>query len=422
MESGTITTPFGRRTMSFANLANQFASNEVKSTKTVDKWKLYRSLCEARPLLGLTDRALALLNALLSFYPKSELSDHHGLVVFPSNAQLSLRAHGMSEQTIRRHLAVLVEAGLLIRKDSPNGKRYAHKNRAGDIRDAFGFSLAPLLARADEIEELATRVEAERVYLQRLRERLTLYRRDITKLVETARIEGLVGDWDDIISNLRELLAQLPRVPTSAQIELILVEVEKLRIQLINQLKPHINAPIQSGNPHQNERHIQNSDTESISESEPEHEVIETIELASAEVSHPSAASDQCVSLAEQPSVPNARPQLFKLSTVLQACPQITDYAPGGKVQSWRDLIHATNVVALMLGVSASAYQKACAVMGPETATIVLACILEKASTIKSAGGYLRDLTHRATRGEFALAPMLMALLRANTPQRHCTN
>ncbi len=54
--------------------------------------KLFRRICEARTVLGVSDRSLAVLNALLSFYPKTELSDEHGLVVFPSNDQLSLRA------------------------------------------------------------------------------------------------------------------------------------------------------------------------------------------------------------------------------------------------------------------------------------------------------------------------------------------
>ena len=103
--------------------------------KTIDKWKLYRALCEARLRLGVTDRALALLNALLTFHPGNTLSADQGLVVFPSNAQLSARAHGMAEQTIRRHLAVLVDAGLIARKDSANGKRFASKLPAYPILD-----------------------------------------------------------------------------------------------------------------------------------------------------------------------------------------------------------------------------------------------------------------------------------------------
>lgn len=106
----------------------------------------------------------------------------------------------------------------------------------------------------------------------------------------------------------------------------------------------------------------------------------------------------------------------FPLGMVLQACPDISDYGPGGQITNWRDLMTAAVVVRSMLGVSPSAYEAACAAMGPENAATVIACILEKGGHINSAGGYLRDLTRRTEDGEFALGPMLMALRRANSP------
>ncbi|MGO7273573.1 replication initiation protein RepC, partial [Rhizobium ruizarguesonis] len=51
-------------------------------------------------------------------------------------------------------------------------------------------------------------------------------------------------------------------------------------------------------------------------------------------------------------------------------------------------------------------------------AATVIACILERGGPINSAGGYLRDLTRRADRGEFSLGPMLMALMRERKPSR----
>jgi replication initiation protein RepC len=63
----------------------------------------------------------------------------------------------------------------------------------------------------------------------------------------------------------------------------------------------------------------------------------------------------------------------------------------------------AAVVVRSMLGVSPSAYEEACAIMGAENAATVMACVLERAGHINSAGGYLRDLTRRAGRGEFAI-------------------
>ena len=106
MQTGSVTTPFGRRPMTLALVKRQVATNEIKAGKSVDKWKVFRDASEAREELGLQSNSLAVLDALLSFYPENELRQGAQLVVFPSNAQLILRAHGMAGATLRRHLAV----------------------------------------------------------------------------------------------------------------------------------------------------------------------------------------------------------------------------------------------------------------------------------------------------------------------------
>ncbi|MBB3464520.1 plasmid replication protein RepC [Rhizobium sp. BK377] len=414
MNGGSVTTPFGRRPMTLGMFSSQVVSRQIEPDKSVDKWKLYRALCEARVLLGISDRALAVMNALLSFYPKNELSEENGLVVFPSNVQLSLRAHGMAEQTIRRHLAVLVGAGLLIRKDSPNGKRYARKDRSGSVEDAFGFSLAPLLARSEEIETLAAQVVADRLHLQRLRERLTLCRRDISKLVETALEENLSGDWNAVIAYQKGIVGALTRNPGTSELEEALEEMEQLREDVVNQLENLLNSQKTSGNARQSERHIQSSNPDSISELEPG---FETKLGAKAEGDNERSAKtvgQQGMAMQRARGQTISDLKSFPLGLVLQACPQISDYAAGGAIGSWRELMSAAVTVRAMLGVSPSAYQDACDIMGPENAATVIACILERGGHINSAGGYLRDLTRRTERGEFALGPMLMALYRSN--------
>lgn len=429
MESGSVTTPFGRRSMTLGMLASQAATRRIEPGQSIDKWKLYRALCEARPLLGITDRALAILNALLSFYPKGELCEDNGLIVFPSNAQLSLRAHGMAEQTIRRHVATLVDAGLLIRKDSPNGKRYARKEQGGELREAFGFSLAPLLVRAEEIERLAAEVVAERLHLQRLRERLTLCRRDVAKLIEMALEEGAAGNWSAIHLHFRSVVEQLPRSPSAEQIAATLDELEMLREEIVNQLEVQVKTYNQGGNAPHTERHIQNSNPQSITELEPSFETKQgaTAEDGSEGRAEPTEqiqkdeAKIDPVSGTHAASAANAALRSFPLGLVLQACPEIMAYGPRGAIGTWRDLMAAAVVVRSMLGVSPSAYEQACEIMGAENAATVMACVLERAGHINSAGGYLRDLTRRAERGEFAIGPMLMALARTNSPIREKT-
>ncbi|WP_313292420.1 helix-turn-helix domain-containing protein, partial [Rhizobium rhizoryzae] len=108
MQTGNVTTPFGRRPAVLALVKRQLQTSETKPNRPVEKWKVFRDACEARERLGLQDRALTVLDALLTFYPESELNCDSGLVVFPSNAQLSVRAHGITGTTLRRHLAALV--------------------------------------------------------------------------------------------------------------------------------------------------------------------------------------------------------------------------------------------------------------------------------------------------------------------------
>ena len=81
---------------------------------------------------------------------------------------------------------------------------------------------------------------------------------------------------------------------------------------------------------------------------------------------------------------------------VLKARPEIVMYGKGGEISSWRDLMAAAVVVRSMLGVSPSAYQQACEVMGPKNAAAVMASILERGGHINSAGAHLRSLTERA--------------------------
>ncbi|MBX9459681.1 MAG: replication initiation protein RepC [Rhizobium sp.] len=406
MQTGDVTTPFGRRSMSLALVKRQMAIKDTDHNTRIEKWKVFRDVCEAREHLGVQDRALAVLDALLTFYPHGELDSSRGLVVFPSNAQLSVRAHGITESTLRRQLAALVEAGLILRRDSPNGKRYAHRSRDGEVEQAYGFDLTPLLARAHELAQIAQDVAAERTRFRRTKEALTICRRDVRKLISAAVEEGASGNWEQVEAVYIDILARLPRYPERVQLELALDEMQLLRAEILNILEMQLKAENMHGNAIQNDWHVQNSNTESIYELEPHSRK----EKGGSLEDEPQAKSGANGEEKGKPEPIKA----FPLGMVLRACPQIADYGPGGRMENWRELMKAAVVVRSMLGVSPSAYEEACDSMGPENAAVAMACILERSNYITSAGGYLRDLTRRSERGQFSLGPMLMALLKLN--------
>lgn len=212
------------------------------------------------------------------------------------------------------------------------------------------------------------------------------------------------GDWEKIMLIFRDIIGRLPRAATIDDVAHVLDELTMLREEVLNRLKMRIKMNKLRANESQIERHIQNSNPESISDLEPALE------------KEQGAKSSQAMKLPGEPI------KAFPLGMVLQACPEISNYGRGGSIGSWRELMSAAVVVRSMLGVSPSAYQDACDILGPENAAAVMACILERAGHINSAGAYLRDLTRKAERGEFSMGPMLMALMRLNgAPSREAS-
>jgi replication initiation protein RepC len=407
MEPHQPTTPFGRRTLTLAQVATQMAASNRPPDKVVQKWQVFRTICTARPKLGVSERALAVLNALLSFYPETTLTGGDELIVFPSNEQLCLRTHGMPPSTLRRQLASLVDSGLIVRRDSPNGKRYARKGRGGEIAFAFGFDLAPLVVRAEEFERLAEEIEAEARAIKLAKERITLCRRDIAKMIAAGIEEGVPtrrggegpANWQEVHGGFRALVEGISRTATREELEAAAEALSSLADDILNLLETQVKTIKMSANESPDEQHKQNSNPKPLLEFEPD-----------LQKGRPATVE------------PNLKPTMvtertYPLGMVLSACPDIVDYAKGA-ITHWRDLLAATAVVRPMLGISPSAWEEAQAVMGEAEASIVVACLLQRSSTIRSAGGYLRELTRKAGAGEFSLGPILMAQINARTRER----
>ena len=392
------TTPFGQRPVTAALLQRSRAAQTAAEIPHCDKWQLFRGLCTARLRFGLSDRDLTVLNALLSFHKGTSLSDNANLVVFPSNVALCDRAHGMAESTLRRHLAALVNSGLIGRHDSPNGKRYAARDRDGVIIRAFGFDLRPLLQQARQIMDLATEVQEDTARLKQLSVEVTLLNRDAFKLAAYGAEAGIKAPWDEVQAELLEITKHKRR---KLGHDLLSQLGDKLQ-RLLSRIRDYVfSADNMSGNDANSERHYQSSNKDSY-ESE---SVIET------ETNKPDGDSSSSDALKEPSQLElNTRHPNLPLSLVLKACPDILPYAPH-PVQHWHQLVALMASVRSYMGISVDAWSEAQRIMGAEVAAITVAAILQRVEDIRSPGGYLRSLTTKSAAGGFSPGPMVMALL-----------
>jgi replication initiation protein RepC len=390
--------------MTLGLISSQLTAKTVKHNATVSKWQVFRHIREAKDALGATDRALAILNALLTFHRDDDLTGEGNLVVFPSNEQLIHRANGMSPATLRRHLAVLVTCGLVIRRDSPNGKRFARKGQGGAIEQAYGFDLSPILARAEEFRELADAVAAERKAFRLVKERLTICRRDVVKMIEAGINEDVPGNWRGFQWRYETIVGRLPRTAPRQVLEAIADELEDLWADVHQTLELFVESQDSNANESHSERHIQNSNPDLNSTDESEYGLGKIDEASGS-----AAKTDNVHSLPKRD---------LPLGMVLDACPEILSFARGGPIRMWRDLVAAADVARPTMGISPSAWQDAVEVMGAEKAAITVAAILERSDQISSRGGYLRNLTERAREQKFSVWPMIMALLRVKLDAR----
>ena len=367
--------------------------------RPVNKWELLRELSKAQAAFGVSERDLTVLQGLLSFFPDDALGGNAEMVVFPSNKAICERLNGMPCSTMRRHLARLVEAGLLQRRDSPNGKRYVRKH--GEERVAFGFDLSPLYCQSEEIARAAEAVREAEERVRRLREVVSLMRRDLAALAEFGdEMQPGLGIWDQLRDKAILTARALRRKLSIEDLAAYRADLEALLDQARNIIDGSETEEMNT-NDARSERHHHNSNKESI-DLEP------ALEKSGAAAGVPDVDRDEPVADVDEqdtrhlPKIP--------LHLVIAACPSLKTFYQG-EIRHWHQLFDAACHVRPAMGISASAWDEAQRFMGPEQASIVVAAMLERFEDIRSPGGYLRALTAKAVAGEFSCGPMVMALI-----------
>ena len=371
--------------------------------KPINKWELLRELSKAQAAFGVTERDLTVMQGLLSFFPDDALGGNAEMVVFPSNKAICERLNGMPCSTMRRHLARLVEAGLLMRRDSPNGKRYVRKH--GEERVAFGFDLSPLYCRTEEITRAAEAVREAEDRVRRLREVVSLMRRDLAALAEFGEeLQPGFGLWDQFRDKAALTARALRRKLTLEELSAYRIGLEAL----LDHARNVIDGPEtekMNTNGAQFERHHHNSNEESI-------DIEPALEKGGASAAAPDVETDAPGADVEEADT--RRVPKIPLHLVIAGCPSLKTFYQGD-IRHWHQLFDAACHVRPAMGISASAWEEAQRFMGPEQASIVVVAMLERFADIRSPGGYLRALTSKAAAGEFSCGPMIMALMSRRT-------
>ena len=277
---------------------------------------------------------------------------------------LSLKANGMDIRTLRRRLANLIENGIIRRRSSPNGKRYAHQDAAGNVITAYGLDISPLLERLHEFRE--------RVALEQERQAIHKVARDRLSLL---RMSFPVDSEEDII--LRTALRR--RSTTTAQMEYLIelfTAVNDVEAQP-NDLDALADTAILSATHGQNDLHLQSSKQNTNERKK---------DIA---VTKP-ATPKKHMKKNDKPENLKLRPNL-EYHDVMSACPEAMCFAKE-EPRNWTDLYAFSRWLAPMIGIKSNLVDQAEQALGKTNLAMTILAIVQMSGSIRNPGAYLRSL------------------------------
>jgi replication initiation protein RepC len=338
------------------------ASVAARSVKTQDSSLARRELAQdakaAGEALELRPTLRLILNALVGVYGGKPVNEK--VYVWPSNEYLQVNT-GLSERAVRYALRDLMELGLIVPNDSSNGKRFAIFSKQGELKDAFGFDLAPLHARRAEFDDILALRKNQQEIIKRSAQRITTCRRTVFQV-----IQELTDAFPDVLSvEIREtysaLVSELPRrwiLEPDAEFVNAWLKLHDLALQVLET----------AGNGGNSCRLIEtNNDSDSDCSKGSGRELCGATEN-------------------------------IDLALVQAACPALAGY--GGRADTWEGLIASARFLRPTIGAHESAWNEAVAAIGAPAAAVILVMVLQlyeqdamaETQTIRNPGGYFRAM------------------------------
>lgn len=394
----------------------------------------------AAPYLGLRPSVVHAIDWLFRFTQPVDWQPCSRPIVWPSSAmqQQELGLGPSQVKNLNRHL---VELGLVVMRDSPNGKRYGRRGPQGRIIEAYGFDLSPLASRFAEFQAVAEAGREERARVQALRRRATIARNGVRQLLETA-IEQRISDvgWEARRDAAASASRGLAGRKNSEEMEMAVTTLERVQCEMRRSLERALEArcdsqaavPIESvdNDPKQPENWPHITATNQLQN--PKDTVIarEGSGSAAASNAHPVLATGAVARRPMDEAVDNPKRLSSTARTdygpLLKVTPvELTKLAPRLKPYlrdtspRWPEIVEAADWLRDELGISKSIWGDACLAMGREQAAIAVAIVSAKPPNHfrGSPGAYFHGMVSKAKTGELHLARTIWGMRAHREPQ-----
>lgn len=356
--------------------------------------------------IGASARIVRLIDLLFAWTKAKDWEEGRQPLVWPSNERLAEEL-GIEVRQVQNLLRKAIVLRLIVAVDSPNGHRCGARGEDGHIKWGYGFDLRPIGARMAEFIEIAERAAVVRRERQELRRRLTIARKTIAQLAQTAMDESLEGcNWLEEVETARMIADHARGVEIDALARLVhQIELRKRRVHAA-----FITASTVADGVEQTPQTVDNSmDITPTDEANCTHYTTTThLQPAKAGIRNgfPRGSSGD----GGPSSSPASRVETdldkygIDVEFIGKACSDICWELDLGN-RTWRDLVAIAEQQAAYLFINNHTWREACRIMGRRGAAAAMIAVAHKESAgeVKNPGGYLRAMTQRATIGELHL-------------------
>ncbi|WP_069337689.1 plasmid replication protein RepC [Sphingobium yanoikuyae] len=375
----------------------------------------------AAPHIGAGARIVHLIDLLFAWTRPQDWEPGRQPLVWPSNERLA-EEMGIEVRQVQNLLRRAIVLRLIVPKDSPNGHRGGVRGDDGHIKWGYGFDLRPIGARMMEFTEIAEHAAAVRRERQELRRRLTIARKTVAQLAQTALEQDLTGcNWLEEVETARMIADHARGVQELDDLARLVnqLELRKRRVHAA-----FIGAATASERNEEAQKTVDvRMDITPTDEENCTHYTTTTdLQPAKAEIrnepSRGSSREDRSSTSASSKVEEELEKYGIDVEFIGKACAPICWELDLG-TRTWHDLIAIAERQAAFHFINDNTWREACRIMGRRGATAAMIAIAQKESEgqVQNPGGYLRAMTQRAVIGELHLGRTFHGLREAATIQ-----
>ena len=409
--------PSGLRGMSsVAQLMSAHADTFDGIGKT-RKGALLATFKQAAPAFGLSDNALLLVDQLMAFSKECDWEEGRRPIVWPSNDFLQ-DALGKSLRSIQYARRELEDAGVVVMRDSPQGRRFGYRGPDGHIKVAYGFDLSPLALRQDEWRGIAEDIKQIRRDRQALKRRRTIALKATRQIIATALEIGLdVNEWSTLGEQNERLIAGTHRQrdlmvlrPLVDRLEHLKADAEAYFLEQVSALETlddeqeHASQGAEDCTLNTTTTDLKSNKLDTVDTRREVDQISSSEGVANKSTSPPpDAVADSVEDTLVKYQI---KPQM-----VIGLSTWMTELVPKDRPATWDDVVGAGSRLRKLTGISDDAWRDAVETIGVAAASTAVAIVMAKRGEIKKPGGYFRGMVEKAKLGQLNLGPTVYGLL-----------